>query len=443
MKQLRGPARRSTAVMRLAKEILGLDTSIRWKLDDRGRKATGTVTVVDDETKILKEYKMACVEPTFRKSSIYGAGTVVWVVKDIESGEQVLIKDYWRGDGEEWVSECKNLKGARGLEGVVQMILCEEDRCQTKDFAGFWVYDPQWTNFIHSRIVMEKYGDHLFNFSSEKQLLCAVRDAIAGHRSLVTKAGILQRDVAWRNILFGKPGAKLGNRGILIDLDLALPIASIKPICTAVGHSQFCSIATLFNAISHSRDRRRLAHDYLDDLEAGFYTVATIMYELDGPGIYMDPLPEFVVKWLDSSVGLFVENLHFKRKFLLSEESMDPKQYVTPFWSGGSRKLLEKYYTFAREMAQVKENIRRDCESEEARKNLQALLVEPAVGQNYDRVINLFDVAIMELERAEEEDSKSNAQGTKRKAEYATTAGQPHGRRSRRPKLELNGEEPV
>ena len=155
----------------LDEEILGLDTSIRWKLDDRGRKATGTVTVVDDETKTLKEYEMARVEPTFRKSSIYGAGTVVWVVKDSESGEQVLIKDYWRGDGEEWVSECKNLKGARGLEGVVQMILCEEDRCQTKDFAGFWVYDPQWTNFVHSRIVMEKYGDHLFNFSSEKQLL--------------------------------------------------------------------------------------------------------------------------------------------------------------------------------------------------------------------------------------------------------------------------------
>jgi hypothetical protein len=138
------------------------------------------VTVVDDETKISKKYKMACVEPTFRKSSIYGAGTVVWVVEDPESGEEVLIKDYWRGDGEEWVSECRNLKAARGLDGVVQMILCEEDRCQTKDFAGYWVYDSQCVNFIHSRMVMEKYGDHLFNFSSEKHLLCAVRDAIAG-----------------------------------------------------------------------------------------------------------------------------------------------------------------------------------------------------------------------------------------------------------------------
>jgi hypothetical protein len=199
----------------------------------------------------------------------------------------------------------------------------------------------------------------------------------------------------------------------------------------------------LFNAISHSRDRRRLPHDYLDDLEAGFYTIATIMYELDGPGIYLDPLPEFVVQWLDSAVGLFVENLHFKRKFLLSEESIDPKKYIAPFWSEASRNLLEKYYIFTREMAQVKEDIRRDCESEEALEKLQVLLVEPAVCQNYDRVTNFFDVALMELDRTQEERPNPTTQGTKRKAAPATVEDQlaPQGNRARRPKLESSGEE--
>ncbi|KAJ2932336.1 hypothetical protein H1R20_g4757, partial [Candolleomyces eurysporus] len=402
----------------LDEEILGLDTSIRWRLDREGRKATGTVTVVD-ERKISRKFKMVFVEPMFRKSSIYGTGTVVWVVEDSESGEEVLVKDSWRGDGEEWVSECENLKAARGLDGVVQMISCEEDRVQTKDFGVFREDDPECMNFIQSRMVMERYEHHLFAFSSERQLLCALRDAIAGHRNLVIKAGIIQRDVAWRNILFGKPDAKPGNRGILIDLDLALPISSIKPVCTAVGHAQFCSIATLFNAISHSKDRRRLPHDYLDDLEAGFYTTSTIMYELDGPGRCRDPLPEFVSEWLGcASIG-FTENLQFKRNFILSEDPIDPKEYIAPFWSEASRNLVEKYYIFTRKMAQVKEDIRRDYGSEEAHEKLRDLLAGPAVCQNYDHVINLFDVAIMQLDRAKEKGLNSTAQGTKRKAKDA------------------------
>ncbi|RXW16286.1 hypothetical protein EST38_g9566 [Candolleomyces aberdarensis] len=431
----------------LNEEILGLDTSIRWRLDRESRKATGTVTVVD-EGKVSRKFKMVFVEPMFRKSSIYGTGTVVWVVEDFESGEEVLVKDSWRGDGEEWVSECENLKAARGLDGVVQMISCEEDRVQTRDFGVFREDDSDCMNFIQSRMVMERYEHHLFAFSSERQLLCALRDAIAGHRNLVIKAGIIQRDIAWRNILFGKPDAKPGNRGILIDLDLALPIPLIKPVCTAVGHAQFCSIATLFNAISHSRDRRRLPHDYLDDLEAGFYTTSTIMYELDGPGICRNPLPEFVSEWLDCANIGFAENLRFKRNFILSEDPINPKEYIAPFWSEASRNLVEKYYTFIREMAQVKEDIRRDYGSEEAHERLQGLLAGPAIRQNYDYVINLFDIAIMQLDRAKGEKSNCTGQGTKRKAQGATEEDllalyEANGNRARRLKLESTGEEGV
>ena len=51
----------------LDEEILGLDTSIRWRLDREGKKAAGTVTVVD-ERKVSTKFKMIFVEPIFRKN---------------------------------------------------------------------------------------------------------------------------------------------------------------------------------------------------------------------------------------------------------------------------------------------------------------------------------------------------------------------------------------
>jgi serine/threonine protein kinase len=37
----------------------------------------------------------------------------------------------------------------------------------------------------------------------------------------LAKKGTLHRDVSTLNILFGQPGAELGNRGVLIDFDMA------------------------------------------------------------------------------------------------------------------------------------------------------------------------------------------------------------------------------
>jgi serine/threonine protein kinase len=39
---------------------------------------------------------------------------------------------------------------------------------------------------------------------------------------MLLKRGILHRDISPQNILAGKPGAQQGDRGVLIDLDLAI-----------------------------------------------------------------------------------------------------------------------------------------------------------------------------------------------------------------------------
>ena len=42
-----------------------------------------------------------------------------------------------------------------------------------------------------------------------------------GHRNL-WEAGILHRDVSINNVLIGRSNAEAGNRGVLIDLDMAI-----------------------------------------------------------------------------------------------------------------------------------------------------------------------------------------------------------------------------
>ena len=52
-----------------------------------------------------------------------------------------------------------------------------------------------------------------------------------GHQNL-WGAGILHRDVSANNVLIGKPGAEVGNRGVLIDMDMAILIDRMESLAS-------------------------------------------------------------------------------------------------------------------------------------------------------------------------------------------------------------------
>ena len=52
-----------------------------------------------------------------------------------------------------------------------------------------------------------------------------------GHQNL-WGASILHRDVSVNNVLIGKPNAEFGNRGVLIDLDMAILLARTESLAS-------------------------------------------------------------------------------------------------------------------------------------------------------------------------------------------------------------------
>jgi hypothetical protein len=156
---------------------IGLDDSIQWTTLN-GRKVSGTLKTrgVDNEFVV---YPLTSTQPLFSNGNIRGRSTVCWSVRDPTTNEKLVVKDSWRS--EERISEHLFLEDAVGISGVVQMVACEPDRCNTKSMRGLGNVMPVgFRNRIETRIVMKAYGKSVKKYTSAKQLFCALRDAIAG-----------------------------------------------------------------------------------------------------------------------------------------------------------------------------------------------------------------------------------------------------------------------
>ncbi|KAF8241298.1 hypothetical protein K440DRAFT_665378 [Wilcoxina mikolae CBS 423.85] len=131
-------------------------------------------------------------------------------------------------------------------------------------------------NRIHTRIVIAR-GKSLMDWDNPLELLQCMRDAIRGHRSLLTTGGILHRDISINNIMITLPQYPRPDKflGFLIDLDLAIRVSggtSSSP-CGAperTGTYEFLSIPLLYG---------KLGHYYHDDLQSFFFVLLWIAYE--------------------------------------------------------------------------------------------------------------------------------------------------------------------
>ncbi|KAJ2925062.1 hypothetical protein H1R20_g12048, partial [Candolleomyces eurysporus] len=255
---------------------LGLDDSVQWSVGEDGRKSHGTLTTSTCDGAAIT-YDLVTSQGPFVRSNLRGRGTTCWTVKN-SKGERLIVKDYWTSEGR--MAEFELLKEAKGLPGVCQMVSHQDRRVQTKDFRRN-SKEGAFHNRIATRIVMKAYGRHIENFSSAEQVLAALRDAIAGHKALLSR-NIIHRDVSPNNILLGLPGSDHGDQGVLIDLDIAIRFGDLTRADYKIGTRLFQSLMVLCTFQLSATDVS--PHDYLDDLESFFWVFAYLLcvYKADG-----------------------------------------------------------------------------------------------------------------------------------------------------------------
>ncbi|KAJ2920973.1 hypothetical protein H1R20_g16121, partial [Candolleomyces eurysporus] len=375
---------------------IGLDPSIHWRVEN-GRKVSGTLTTrAAGNTE--KVYPLIYIVPFFSRCHIYGRGTTCWIVSDPVSGEILLVKDSWRSDDR--TSEYVHLQDALGVPGVVQMVSCEPDRGQTKDLRCLGdSHLPDFENRVDTRVVMHCYTHPIINFTSAKQLLCALRDAIAGHKKLFKK-GTLHRDVSIQNIVLGVPGADPGDRGILIDLDMATrrnEAGFHPPMDWRIGTPLYQSIMILYSVDLP----QPLPHDHLDDIESFFYVLTYIIYNYDCHGV-SHPIDKLLKRW-EASTGT---NAAESKEAFLSRGKFIPRT-IASRWPNAFLDVFLGFRTLLYPLVQGKVSIMgMDPEDVPGCLRWFALNAE----RHYDKIIETFDTGIAALEKADAEEAASRKQ---------------------------------
>ncbi|KAI0247320.1 kinase-like domain-containing protein, partial [Lactifluus subvellereus] len=227
--------------------------------------------------------------------ALIGRATFGYIAYDVESGNLVYLKDYWRVDHPDVQKEgdvyrelheaevpniarmgragdVPRISGRGGLEVSWPAV----QRTKTQDYLSgpgsphSWCPGhPRVETYIHYRLVLETVGMSLNRFRSTRQLCEVIRDAIVAHTAAYNKTRILHRDISAGNILITDKGT-----GILIDWDLSKKVKEVgdsKPRRhSRTGTWQFISIARLLDPWSRP-------HEVSDDLESFFWV---LLYEV-------------------------------------------------------------------------------------------------------------------------------------------------------------------
>ncbi|KAJ7086176.1 hypothetical protein B0H15DRAFT_887291, partial [Mycena belliarum] len=272
----------------LNEELLGFDTSITWQGGHRVLKMTpaelfNPTTGAWEANSEELSFRLA-PQPVFSRRMIRSRGTVCWDA--VYKGQRYIIKDYWRPDGGAY--ESAFLKKLAGVKGVGQMFAFEDDRESIKTGRGFemgteMLSSPKNVRVLDKsfmRLVLRKYGGTLEQAASARELLCAVRDIVAGHREGLLKKGILHRDMSFSNVRLSPYESETG---VVIDWDLSadmnvLLASEVIGGDSRIGTRPFQSVKVLDGSpkLGH--------HDNMDDIESIFYVLCEVLYGFDAHG---------------------------------------------------------------------------------------------------------------------------------------------------------------
>ncbi|KJA23465.1 hypothetical protein HYPSUDRAFT_39923 [Hypholoma sublateritium FD-334 SS-4] len=369
-------------------EFVGFDRSIFWQNNMRFIN-----TVDEKENPVTYRLTPQSVMPVVDRRNILGRGTCGWIVFDNEGKKYLFVKDSWNILGRH--SEADLLEDAKGCPGVGQ-VLARQDRItsisklrnidvtnMSKKMRRFF-QDKQF-----SRLVLENHGSPISDFRTRRSLLCALYDAINGHRNLLMK-GILHRDVSVNNILIRtSANPEFPNRGILIDLDMAIRLEDMRPFEPSVpGTRPFLSVSLLKRFNSNATFIR--PRDYMDDLESFFYVLCSICCGYSAPHVSINPQPKNLVEW--TTLG---EKDLFASKVRLYREGVDSYLQVTEYFGEIFRTLIRGLFNFFKTHI---DSAVLDRQENQDRSSTTSCNRTPTAGEVYEIILGLFNNAILSLD---------------------------------------------
>ncbi|KAF5341201.1 hypothetical protein D9611_005905 [Ephemerocybe angulata] len=368
-------------------EVLGLDSTVQWSIDEStGKRTHGTIISSVDANYQPIIYHLKANEAPFVRPGICGRGTTSWHAYDPVTGHRVLIKDTWRASSKR--PEAEFLEAAKGIPGVVQMIAFQDWLAETKDYRPEGFGGKDFESRTKSRVVLEHYGLSIEHFTSRFQVISAIRDALEGHRKLLRKF-VLHRNVTTQNILFGAPGAPVGSRGILIDLDLA--IWTDTPSSELQAHWR-TSLAVLRSVGLECSP----IPTFLDDLEAFFYVLSHIILLFKRPGVRNEKVDKIISRWdHDSPKDVAASKIGFAADGWCTSR----------WWGKASEDLIRGFQRIIRSIHVEKSPITHAIayDLQKKRDLLEAVGKETAVEDWYAKVLKLFDDALLAIDREDRE----------------------------------------
>ncbi|KAH9903267.1 hypothetical protein C8Q73DRAFT_785869 [Cubamyces lactineus] len=169
--------------------------------------------------------------PLFRSHSMTGRGTRGFAAYDVIRDTIVFIKDYWRAELADHLSEYDvylelSNDGNNPCKFVPTLLGGGDVRMDRRDSTQKTLSGRFTTPLpvrVHVRLVMKEVCRRLQSFSDWRELVSVVRDALRAHQSAWEDHGILHRDLSVGNILiYEKPAVpKPEIIGLLSDWDLA------------------------------------------------------------------------------------------------------------------------------------------------------------------------------------------------------------------------------
>ncbi|KAK7001016.1 hypothetical protein R3P38DRAFT_2559945 [Favolaschia claudopus] len=280
-----------------------------------------------------RKYDIVGSNALFISEGIRGRGTVCWRVR--HGGREFVIKDTWddaaRLNTEAQILDIAISYGVVGIPQVVASKIVDVGGIKGTDALRSSlpsdIYEEECAHIekrLHRRLVLTPFGHALHTFSTRKELLSALRDAVEAHQSLYDKAEILHRDISVNNILL-IPSAQMPpprsasllspavgassvhtaapilRRGLLIDVDRALVLGPTGEHKTAPAHRT----GTLpFMAIDVLRKGKTLPqHLPRHDLESFLYVLIWICVHYAGPNGVVRQNFKIYHSWLKDWVG--------------------------------------------------------------------------------------------------------------------------------------------